>query len=116
MDDHQIPGASLPYARLQPQFGQLCAVLGWYIKTTQHWIPFERLVTQNGWKRVLRAAEKCEPGHRFPSDIEKWCREFAKQDAEAQREAAKERPKEKVRTKGRLVKVDGAWKVEALDA
>lgn len=84
------PGASLPYARLEPEFGRLCAILGWFIKSTAHWIPFERLVALHGWKRVLRAAERCEPGHRFPSDIEKVCREFAREEVSAAKQAAQD--------------------------
>ena len=111
-----IPGASLPYARLEPDFARLCAALGWRIKTTDHWLGWERLVGIYGWKCLLRAVERCEPGRRWPADAEKVCREFMKQEADAAKQAAQDAAntemKAKAKTKGRLVKIGEKWVVE----
>ena len=117
MDDH-LPGSTLPYARLEPEFAKLCAILGWRIRTVDHWLGWERLVGIYGWNRLLRAVDRCEPGHRWPADAERLCREMKKLEAAEARQAAQDAAntemKEKARAKARLVKIDGEWKVEAM--
>jgi hypothetical protein len=88
----ETPGADLHLARLTPDFARFQAVLGWRIKETAQWAPFARLRDIHGWKRLIRAAEQCDPGARWASDMEKLCRQYALTEAESIKEAeARER-------------------------
>ena len=111
-----FPGGDLHLVRLTPEFSHFQAILGWRIRQTEQWAPFSRLVSLHGWKRVIRAAEQCEPGHRWAADIERQCREYAKQEANATKQAAQDKAiaEEKAKPRTKLVKVDGKWTVEAV--
>lgn len=86
--DGVIPGADLHLARLTPDFARFQAILGWKIRDTAQWAPFARLRDLHGWKRLIRAAEQCDPGARWASDMEKLCRQYAVNEVEATKEAA----------------------------
>lgn len=79
-------GGDLHLVRLTPEFSQLCAVLGWRIKSTDQWAPFARLVSIHGWKRLLRALERCEPGKRWAQDAERECLQLHRDELDAERE------------------------------
>jgi len=99
MDEQSIPGGDLHLARLTPEFARFQAILGWRIRQTEQWAPFARLVSLHGWKRVIRAAEQCDPGKRWASDIERQCREYARQEAEAIRQAAQDQEVSAIKAK-----------------
>ncbi len=86
-------GSDLHLAKLQPEFTRLCAVLGWRIKDTAQWAPWHRLVSLYQWKKVLRAVEQCAPGQRWPADAERYCIQYAKDEADAQQQASKPDPR-----------------------
>ena len=86
-------GEDLHLAKLTPEFSLFQAILGWRIKSTDQWAPFARLRDIYGWKKLTKACEQCEPGSRWASDMEKLCRTYAKDDAEAEAMATKEPPK-----------------------
>ena len=90
MDDY---GSDLHLAKLQPEFTRLCAVLGWRVKDCAQWAPWHRLVSLYQWKKVLRAVEQCAPGQRWPADAERYCIQYAKDDADAQSLALKPDPR-----------------------
>ncbi len=69
------------------QLKRLEAALGWSIKVTDQWVPWDRLRDIYGWAKVLRAIEACEPKQRFPSDVEAVCRQYQRDDEAAEREA-----------------------------
>lgn len=81
------PGSDLHFAKLTPDFARFQAILGWRIKETAQWAPFARLRDLHGWKRLIRAAEQCEPGARWASDMEKLCRQYAMNEADSLKEA-----------------------------
>jgi hypothetical protein len=83
----------LHLARLQPEFARLCGVIGYRIKDTIGWAPWSRLVSLYSWKKVLRAVEQCAPGQRWPADAERYCIQYAKDDADAQSLALKPDPR-----------------------
>lgn len=76
-------GADLHLARLTPEFSRLQAILGRRLRDTDQWAPYSRLVQIHGWKRLIRAAEQADPDKRWASDLEKWCNQFAKDEADA---------------------------------
>lgn len=76
-------GADLQYAKLLPEFAKLQAILGRSLRDTDSWAPYARLVALHGWKRLIRAAEQADPDKRWAPDLEKWCNQFAKDEAEA---------------------------------
>lgn len=78
-------GSDLHLAKLLPEFAQLQAILGWRIKETIQWAPYSRLVQIHGWKRLLKAVERCEPGKRWASDAERECQQLAKDEADSLR-------------------------------
>lgn len=80
-------GDDLHLAKLTPEFARFQAILGWRIKDTAQWAPFARLVALHGWKRLIRAAEQCEPGARWPSDMERLCQQYQRDQAQMEREA-----------------------------
>ena len=86
-------GEDIHMARLLPEFTRLCAILGWRIKDCAQWAPWDRLVRLYSWKKVLRAVEQCSPGQRWPADAERYCQQYAKDDADAQSLSPKEPPK-----------------------
>jgi hypothetical protein len=69
------------------QLKRLEAALGWTIKVTAQWAPWDRLRSIYGWPRLLRAVEACEPGQRFPSDAEKLCLQYQRDSEQEAREA-----------------------------
>ncbi len=86
-------GSDLHLAKLQPEFTRLCAILGWRVKDCAQWAPWHRLVSLYQWKKVLRAVEQCAPGQRWPADAERYCQQYAKDDADAQSLALKPTPR-----------------------
>lgn len=80
-------GSDLHLAKLTPEFTRFQAILGWRIKDTAQWAPFARLVALHGWKRLIRAAEQCEPGARWPSDMERLCQQYQRDQTQMEREA-----------------------------
>jgi hypothetical protein len=78
---------------------RLCAILGWQIRTSQQWLPWQRLRDKYGWPILLTALDRCEE-QRFPQNVERVCRvekksrEEYKQIAEANAKIEKSRTEE----------------------
>ncbi len=76
-------GEDFHLARLTGEFTQLCGIIGYRIKDTIGWAPWSRLVSLYSWRKVLRAVEQCAPGQRWAADAEKYCIQYAKDEADA---------------------------------
>lgn len=63
---------------------RLGAILGWPIRNSQQWAPWQRLRDKFGWPILLKALERCEE-QRFPQTIERLCRVELRQREEADR-------------------------------
>lgn len=103
--------------RYHPEYVELGAIVGRAkVGHPDRWPEWARLIEKYGWRRVIRAADMCDPHHRWSADVEKWCREIDKQEASAAKQAAQDAAnaemKEKAKAKGRLVNVDGKWIVQ----
>lgn len=79
-------GSDLHLVRLTPEFSRLCAILGYRLKETIQWAPYARLVHLHGWKRLLKAIERCEPGKRWASDAERECQAMERDELSAAQE------------------------------
>ena len=107
MNEDHIPGNSLHMEKLTQDFARFQSIIGWRIRQTDQWSPFERLKNKYGWPMLLRAAERCEPGKRWASDIERVCIQLDRD--------AKDAAKEQVQTAAlpkrthKLVKVGDRW-------
>lgn len=110
------PGGTFQHERHTAPFKAMCGPIGYVLKTTDQWVIWERLVNTYGYAKVTWALNRCEPKHRWASDVETMCRESARQQAMADKQAAQDAAntemKEKAKAKGRLVNVDGKWVVQ----
>jgi hypothetical protein len=58
-----------------------------WVLTRDAWPMWARLVQKYGWRTVIQAAEQCHPEKRYVNNVEAFCLELSKQEAEAEREA-----------------------------
>lgn len=109
MDD--IPGGDLGYVKLTVEFAKLKQIIGRHIRDTDSWAPWQRLRNRFGWGVLLKAADRCDPDGRWPNKVEGMCLALEKEEKDARKEQVYAETKriEAVKTKARLVKVDGVW-------
>jgi hypothetical protein len=79
------------------RLAKLSAILGWQIRTTAHWSPWQRLRDIYGWDILLTACDRCEE-QRFPQTVERLCRAEKKSREESKKIAESMEKVEKSRT------------------
>jgi len=110
-----IPGHDLHMARLTPEFSHWQARLGWSVRRTEQWAPWSLLRDKYGWAILTRATERCEPndaGFKSVNLVGKLCADMKREAEAAERQAAQDAGNaalKEVKTKARLVNVDGKW-------
>jgi hypothetical protein len=66
----------IPYheTAYSPDFRKLSAIVGsGKMSSDIKWAPWQRLQSIYGWPLLLQAAEKLEPAHRWPNELESQC-------------------------------------------
>lgn len=80
-----IPFSETPF---HAEFKQLAAIVGKGKLRHDLWDSWGRIVALHSWKRVLKAANALDPDDRWPSQTEKLCNQYARDEVEAEKEAA----------------------------
>lgn len=77
-----------PEIHYHPEYRQLAAIVGKAKLSQEHWDEWARIQERYGWRRLIKAADRCEPLNRWPANIESVCAALAAEQI-AEEKAAK---------------------------